>query len=166
MGLPVLSMLVLILATWTTNTGNAYTSGMAAMKVFNLKDERRPLATMLCGAAGTIMAMAGMADAMQGFINIISALVPPIMGVVIADYWIIGKGKPENWYPVRGFNWCGIIAWACGCVVALFFSFFSPALDAVIVSGILYLILYPLCGKGAMGGQGEITLDEIEANLK
>lgn len=92
-------MLVLILATWTTNTGNAYTSGMAAMKVFNLKDERRPLVTMLCGAAGTIMAMAGMADAMQGFINIISALVPPIMGVVIADYWIIGKGKPENWYP-------------------------------------------------------------------
>ena len=121
---------------------------------------------MLCGAAGTIMAMAGMADAMQGFINIISALVPPIMGVVIADYWIIGKGKPENWHPVRGFNWCGIIAWACGCVVALFFSFFSPALDAVIVAGILYLILYPLCGKGAMGGQGEITLDEIEANLK
>ena len=24
----------------------------------------------------------------------------------------------------------------------------------------------PLCGKGVMGGQGEITLDEIEANLK
>ena len=166
MGLPVLSMLVLILATWTTNTGNAYTSGMAAMKVFNLKDERRPMVTMLCGAAGTLMAMAGMADAMQGFINIISALVPPIMGVVIADYWIIGKGRSENWRPVRGFNWCGIIAWACGCAVALFFSFFSPALDAVAVSGVLYLILYPLWGKGVMGGQGEITLDEIEANLK
>ena len=166
MGLPVLSMLVLILATWTTNTGNAYTSGMAAMKVFNLKDERRPLVTMLCGAAGTIMAMAGMANAMQGFINVISAMVPPIMGVVIADYWVLGKGNPANWHPVRGFNWCGIIAWACGCIVALFFSFFSPALDAVIVSGIIYSILYPLCGKGVMGGQGEITLDEIEANLK
>ena len=166
MGLPVLSMLVLILATWTTNTGNAYTSGMAAMKVFSLKDDRRPLVTMLCGAAGTLMAMAGMANAMQGFINIISAMVPPIMGVVIADYWILGKGRPENWHPVRGFNWCGIIAWACGCIVALFFSFFSPALDAVVVSGVVYIILYPLCGKTTMGGQGEITLDEIEANLR
>ena len=166
MGLPVLSMLVSILATWTTNTGNAYTSGLAAMKVFSLKDERRPLVTMLCGAAGTVMAMAGMADAMQGFINIISALVPPIMGVVIADYWILGKGDPAKWHPVRGFNWCGIIAWACGCIVALFFSFFSAALDAVIVSAIVYLILYPLCGKGTMGGRGEITLEEIEANLK
>ena len=166
MGLPVLSMLVLILATWTTNTGNAYTSGMAAMKVFNLKDDRRPLVTMLCGAAGTIMAMVGIADAMQGVINIISAMVPPIMGVVIADYWIIGKGRPENWHPVRGFNWCGVISWAVGCVVALWFSFFSPALDAVIVSGVLYVILYAIGGKAALGGQGEISLEEIEANLK
>ena len=166
MGLPVLSMLVLILATWTTNTGNAYTSGLAAMKVFDLKDERRPLVTMLCGAAGTIMAMAGLANAMQGFINIISAMVPPIMGVVIADYWILGRGDPTRWHPVRGFNWCGVIAWACGCIVALFFTFFSAALDAVIVSLVVYCILYPLLGKGTMGGQGEITLDEIEANLK
>lgn len=166
MGLPVLSMLVLILATWTTNTGNAYTSGLAAMKVFNLKDDRRPMVTMLCGAAGTVMAMAGLANAMQGFINIISAMVPPIMGVVIADYWIMGGGKPERWNPVRGFNWCGIIAWACGCIVALFFTFFSAALDAVIVSCVVYCVLYPLLGKGTMGGQGDITLDEIEANLK
>ena len=30
LGLPVIAMLVLILATWTTNTGNAYMSGLAA----------------------------------------------------------------------------------------------------------------------------------------
>jgi len=166
MGLPILSMLVLILATWTTNTGNAYTSGMAAMKVFNLKDSRRPMVTMLCGAAGTLMAMAGIADAMQGLINIISAMVPPIMGVVIADYWIIGKGKAGNWYPVRGFNWCGVISWGVGCVIALWFSFFSPALDAVLISGLLYVILYSAMGKTSMGGQGEISLEEIENNLR
>lgn len=166
MGLPVLSMLVLILATWTTNTGNAYTSGMAAMKVFSLKDERRPLVTMICGAAGTVMAMAGLADAMQGFINVISAMVPPVMGVMIVDYWIIGKGKAENWHPVRGFNWCGVVSWLCGCIVALFFSFFSPALDSILVCGLMYVILYNIFGKGAMGGQGEITIEEIEAQLK
>ncbi len=37
LGMPIISMLVLILATWTTNTGNAYTAGLAAMKVFNLR---------------------------------------------------------------------------------------------------------------------------------
>lgn len=166
MGLPVLSMLVLILATWTTNTGNAYTSGMAAMKVFSLKDERRPLVTMLCGVAGTLMAMLGLANAMQGFINVISAMVPPVMGVMIVDYWIVGKGRPENWHPVRGFNWCGVISWLCGCVVALFFSFFSPALDSIIVCGVVYIILHSAAGKTRLGGQGEITVGEIEANLK
>ena len=50
--------------------------------------------------------------------------------------------------------------------MALWFSFFSPALDAVIVSGVLYVILYAIGGKAALGGQGEISLEEIEANLK
>ncbi|MEG0780903.1 MAG: cytosine permease, partial [Oscillospiraceae bacterium] len=166
MGLPIISMLVLILATWTTNTGNAYTSGMAAMKVFSLKDNRRPMVTMLCGIAGTLMAMFGLADAMQGFINVISAMVPPVMGVMIVDYWIIGKGKPENWHPIRGFNWCGVISWLCGCVMALFFSFFSPALDGIIVCGVVYIILYSIAGKTKLGGDGEISIEEMEAALK
>ncbi|MCK9217773.1 MAG: hypothetical protein M0P77_07650, partial [Firmicutes bacterium] len=67
--------------------------------------------------------------------------VPPIAGIMIADYWIIGKGKPENWYPVKGINWIGILSWAAGSIVALFFSFFSPALDGIIVCLISYLIL-------------------------
>ena len=40
-------MLVLILATWTTNTGNAYMSGLAACKMFSIKDSKRPLVTMI-----------------------------------------------------------------------------------------------------------------------
>ena len=38
LGLPIVAMLVLILATWTTNTGNAYMSGLAACKMFSIKD--------------------------------------------------------------------------------------------------------------------------------
>lgn len=166
MGLPILSMLVLILATWTTNTGNAYTSGMAAMKVFSLKDSRRPMITMLCGAVGTLIALLGLANVLQGFINVVSSMVSPVMGVMIVDYWIIGRGMPENWHPIRGFNWCGIIAWVCGCFVALFFSFFSPALDSIIICGIVYIILYSIAGKTFLGGQGRITVEEIEENLK
>ena len=48
LGLPVLAMLVLILATWTTNTGNAYMSGLAVCKMFSIKDKDRPKVTMGC----------------------------------------------------------------------------------------------------------------------
>lgn len=166
MGLPVLSMLVLILATWTTNTGNAYTAGLAAMKVFSLKDEKRPVITMICGAIGTLIAILGLANVLEGFISVLGSMVPPVAGVMIADYWIIGKGKPENWHPVKGFNWCGIIAWVLGSVVALFLSFFSPALDGIIVCAVAYVILYKLAGHTKLGGQGVLSIEDAEANLK
>ena len=107
-------MLVLILATWTTNTGNAYMSGLAACKMFSIKDSKRPLVTMICGVLGVIMAIAGLADFLNTYISILGAVVPPIMGVVICDYWVICKAKKENWSPVRGINWIGIIAWVIG----------------------------------------------------
>lgn len=166
MGMPIISMLVLILATWTTNTGNAYTAGLAAMKVFSLKDSRRPLVTIICGAIGTIIAILGLATVLEGFITILASLVPPVAGVMIADYWIVCGGKASNWHPIKGFNWCGIAAWICGCIVALFFSFFSPALDGILVCAVAYLILYYAFGKTAFGGQGELSIEEAEANLK
>lgn len=161
MGLPFLSMLVLILATWTTNTGNAYTAGLACMRVFHIKDSKRPLVTMICGAIGTIVAIMGLANALGAFTTVLASFVPPVAGVLIADYWIIGKGKKENWYPVRGFNWCGIIAWGCGVIIALFFSFYSPALDGILVCLIVYVILYSLFGKTALAGSGMMTIKEI-----
>lgn len=161
MGLPFLSMLVLILATWTTNTGNAYTAGLACMRVLRLKESRRPLVTMICGAIGTLVAIMGLADALGAFTTVLASFVPPVAGVLIADYWIIGRGKKENWYPVRGFNWCGIIAWACGVIVALFFSFYSPALDGILVCLVVYIVLYSLFGKTALAGGERMTIEEI-----
>jgi cytosine permease len=166
LGVPVVGMLVLILATWTTNTANAYTAGLAAMKVFSLKDGKRPLVTMICGAVGIIIAIAGLATVLTQFITILGSFVPPVAGVVLADYWIIRKGNPGKWSPVRGVNFCGLIAWAVGGIVAQFFSFYSPALDGIIVSIAAYLILHLIAGKTKFAGQGDITVEEIEANLK
>lgn len=165
LGLPVLAMLILILATWTTNTGNAYVSGLAVMKIFRFHDGKRPVVTMAVGALGTILAMLGIADAMSAFISIVSALVPPVAGVVIADYWLVCKGKPENWLPVRGVNWIGMAAWACGAVVALFFSFFSQALDSLVISMVVYLVLYAAFGKKHLAGR-EMPIAEAAESVR
>lgn len=161
MGLPILSMLVLVLATWTTNTGNAYTAGLACMRVFGFKDHLRPIVTMVCGAIGTAVAIAGLAGVLSGFITVLAGFVPPVAGVLIADYWIVGKGKKENWYPVRGFNWVGILSWAIGAVVALFFSFFSPALDGILVCLVAYIVLNALFGKSVLAGGGRMKIEDI-----
>lgn len=165
LGLPVIAMLILILATWTTNTGNAYMAGLAACKMFSVKDKNRPKVTMLVGALGTLIAIAGLASVLEGFIGIIGATVPPVMGIVIADYWVVCGGKAANWKPQKGINWVGIIAWICGGGLALcetlgVFLIFSPALDGVIVALIVYVILYKVFSKSSLVGQGELTIEE------
>lgn len=164
MGFPVLSMLVLILATWTTNTGNSYTAGLAAMKITGLRDELRPRVTLIVGVIGIVLAISGLANALISFINVISAVTPSVAGVMIADYWIIGRGKPENWYRVKGVNWIGVISWVLGSIVALFFSFFSTAIDSIVVTLVAYLILYALFGKTALAGQGRLPLPGEEGS--
>lgn len=165
LGLPIVAMLVLILATWTTNTGNAYMSGLAVCKMFSVKDSKRPLATFICGALGIVCAVAGLADFLNTYISIIGAVVPPIMGVVICDYYVICKGKKENWAPVRGINWIGILAWILGGGFALLetlgvVSVFSSALYGVILSFVAYWILHSLLKNTKLAGSGEMTIEE------
>ena len=165
LGLPVVAMLILVLATWTTNTGNAYMSGLALCKMFSIKDKYRPAATMFVGILGIILAIMGLADMLNTYISIIGGVVPPIMGIIIADYWVICKGKKENWAPVKGVNWVGMIAWVCGGGFGLLetlgvVSVFSAALDGVIIAFVVYIVLYKLVGKTGLSGQGELTIEE------
>jgi hypothetical protein len=45
-------------------------------------------------------------------------------------------------------------------------NFFSPALAGILIACGLYVLLYKIAGKSALGGQGEISLEEVEERLK
>ncbi len=149
-GVPFLGLLVLVLATWTTNTGNAYSAGIALVNMFQLKDDRRAAMTMAAGLVGTALAAVGIINYFGNFLNLISACVPPVVGAAVADYWILGKGRPENWKPVDGVNWIGCVSWALGAGAALLFpNFFIPAINGIAVSLVCYLIGSKIAGKKA-----------------
>lgn len=141
MGLPILGMLVLILATWTTNTGNAYSSGIAVVNIFKLPDNKRSTMTLVCGAIGTLLAMVGVIDYFVNFLNLIGYFVPPVAGVAIADYWVVGRGKVGNWKQWPGVNWIGIVSWLCGAATAYFSKFFVPTVNGIVVAILVYVIL-------------------------
>ena len=140
-GLPIIGLLVLILATWTTNTGNAYTSGIAICNMFSLKDNMRSWMTLLAGCVGTLLCLLGFSDSFNAFLNLIAALVPTVAGVAIADYWIMGKGRPELWKPFDGVNWIGVVSWLAGSAVAKWTTFFVPTLNGIVVSLLCYCLL-------------------------
>lgn len=149
-GAPVLGLLVLVLATWTTNVSNAYSSGFALLNITRMPDNKRALCTLIVGVVGTLMAVMGILKYFGGFLNILAAFIPPIAGVTIMDYWIIKKGDVNNWFSVDGVNFAGFFAWILGAGVALLFpTIFIPSVNAIIVACISYLVLYPVFNKRA-----------------
>lgn len=147
-GSPVLGLLVLVLATWTTNVSNAYSAGFALLSLTKAKDEKRAMFTLIAGVLGTVLAVLGITNYFNNFLNILASFIPTVAGVVIMDYFVFNKMNPEKWHAVDGFNWAGIISWLGGSAVALAFpSVLVPTINGIVVSCILYLILYPLIGK-------------------
>ena len=146
-GIPVLGMLVLIAATWTTNTTNAYSGGINAVLMFHLAENKRAVATMVSGIIGTVCAVMGLADHFEDFLYILGDLLLPTMGVILSDYWIVGKGKVENFKMYDGFNWAGLISWICGYLVIKLIPYGVPFMQGIIVAGILYIILNKVLNK-------------------
>lgn len=129
-GLPFLGIIVLILATWTTNSLNAYSAGLDVVMTFGIPDNKRKLTTLIVGLLGIALAVAGILGHIETFLSLLSFVFSATGGVMIVDYWIIGKGKPESWHKIPGFNWVGIISIALGIVVA--------ALVGIDYSGLLW----------------------------
>lgn len=152
LGLPVLGMLAVLLGTWTTNTTNAFSGGLAVAHMLNVGEDKRKLMTAVSGLVGIVMAAVGLLDSLVGFLNIISAFIPPIAGVLIAYYWILCKGKKENFKSEEGFNVAGIVSFAIGAGVAYYTGnihiFFIGPINGIIVSMALYLIINKLISKG------------------
>ena len=117
-GLPLLGLHALILATWTTNVSNAYSGGLALSVLLDQDEKKSQITTAISGVVGTILAAVGILNAIQGFLSLLSAIVPALIGVLIADYWLIGKGKIENFKIRKRFYAPGMIAFVIGALIA------------------------------------------------
>lgn len=163
LGVPVLGLIALVLATWTTNVTNAYSGGLALSNLLGFDESKFKVTTGIAGAIGTLLAAFGLLNAFQGFLSLMSALIPPLAGVIIAAYWITGRGRKENFRFSPGFSAAGLIAFFVGAIVAcitggtfasfpalvealpfLNTPFFVGPVNGIVVSLVLYVILAPL----------------------
>ena len=141
LGIPIVGLTVLVLATWTTMATDAYTGGLAITSLLHLPGTKRAAATAIAGVCGILLAVFGIMDYFASFLTIMAACIPPIAGVMIADYWIVKRGKPENWKEGKGINWFGVIALVAGVATAMLVPFGIATINGVIVSFLLYLAL-------------------------
>ncbi len=144
LGIPVIGLIALILATWTTNVTNAYSGGIAVSDLFGASEKGRGLMTAIAGIIGTLLAAFGFMNYFTNFLSILTALIPPVAGVVIASYWILGKGKRKNLIIDRDFNISGIIAFAIGAICAYvtgsIFPVFIGPINGIVISMLCFIL--------------------------
>lgn len=116
-GLPVIGVIALILATWTTNTANAYSGGIDLVSLFDAKDEKRGILTAIAGGIAIVITLMGIASNFINTLNLLGCLTLPVTGAVLADYFIIRKGNPKNWKYIKGWRISGFAATAAGVAV-------------------------------------------------
>ena len=163
-GLPLIGLVALILATWTTNVSNAYSGGLSLSVLLGQDEKKIQMTTAIAGIIGTILAAVGILNSIQGFLSLLSAIVPALMGVLIADYWIIGQGKVENFKIRDGFYAPGVIAFIIGALVAcmtggtfasipflsfLNLPFFIGPINGIVVALIAYVLIAKAAAKKA-----------------
>ena len=164
-GSPILGLLILVLATWTTNVTNAYSAGFGLLNLTRAKDNKQAVCTLTAGVLGTLLAVLGITNYFNDFLNILAAFIPPVAGVVIMDYFVIHKARPSEWRSIEGINWNGPISCIAGGVVALAFpGVLVPTLNGIVV--LLCAVPHPLpcaeqekgpgsrCAHSACGGNG------------
>lgn len=136
LGFPFFAMSILIMATWTSNVMNVYSSGLAFTNLFQLPDSKRSMVTLLVGLVGVLLAAAGLIDYFMEFINLLTITVTPVAGVVISDYFL-SKSFTEK--SIR-FNWKGMLSWALGVAIMLLMAHEIKYVLGILGSALFYLL--------------------------
>ena len=114
------AVLIVLLSTLTTTFLDIYSNAVSAQSLFP-KLGTRPL-VLLAGLAGTGIALFFDATKYEGFLLLIGSAFCPLFGVVLADYFILKRGRYEAadlyrrgryWY-AGGVNGRAMAAWAVG----------------------------------------------------
>ncbi|WP_396591611.1 cytosine permease [Allomuricauda sp. R78024] len=137
LGFPFFAMSILILATWTSNVMNIYSSGLAFNDLFKLSDTSRSKTTLMVGIVGILLAAIGILSHFMSFITLLTITITPIAGVMISDYYIAKTYQQK----AQKINWIGIFSWGAGVTLMLLMDSPIKNILGIVVGALVYYIL-------------------------
>ena len=135
------SLLILIFAQWTTNDNNLYSSSLAVCALFpNLKKKK---VVIIIGFIAIAVGATGIVNHFVTFLNILGILVPPVGGIIIADYFVckkmsyqFGQGTKYGFLSITA-----VITWIISCIIGYFVSFGVACINSMVIAFVTYLVL-------------------------
>ena len=130
-GLGVPALLVLILSTWTINAANLYSASLSLTATFPRVNQWK--FTLLAGACGSLLAVAGIIDSFVSFLLVLGIIIPPIAAIYVIDAF-------NSYRTETALRWPAIVTWLFSVAIALlaYAGYFTlttvPALDATLAA--------------------------------
>ena len=94
-----------------------------------------------CGLIGTVGAV-WLNNNFTAFLTFLNSMLPPVGGIIIADYFFVKKRKYDTMdnTKFKNINWIAIIAFLAGFIVANVVSVGVIALNAIVTTILVYVI--------------------------
>lgn len=137
-GLILPAILILGLNIWTTNDNAIYSSGLGFSNITKIPKNKLVIVN---GIVGTLAAM-WLYNNFVGWLTFLSSAIPPIGGVILADFFIVNRKMYGNFEETKfkNVNWNAIVSWAIGTVSAEVIPGITP-LYGVLGGAISYIII-------------------------
>lgn len=125
-GLSFAAVIMLCLNLWTIQGPTIYNVSAAACHL--VRSERRRSMTLLAAGVGIVLAIGGMYEWLIPFLVLLGSIIPPLGGVIMADFWHRHRGN----YPalvgphIPAFNVAGLLSYAVGAALAYASPWIAP----------------------------------------
>ena len=137
-GLIIPAIIILGLNIWTTNDNALDGSGLGFA---NITKQPKSRMVIINGVVGTFLSMT-LYNNFMTWLNILNSFIPATGAVIIADYFIINKGKYTDFKTTKfkSVNISAIIAWVAGVIGAYTIPGITPV-NSVLTAVVTYVVL-------------------------
>lgn len=147
LGWGVLALVLLMLAQWSSNDNNLYSAALGLAVIFTRLPKWQ--LTAIAGVIGIVLALMGIYDNFISFLSVLGILIPPMAGVLAADFYVSRTARYELTQEVRipALRIPSLAAWAIGSLVSLVMTYTDlsltamPPIDGLLVGGLAHLVL-------------------------
>ena len=145
-GLLVGGLILFFLNMWTTQDNTIYAFSIAGSNMF--RTNKRTLFVLGGATLALFMAWGGIYAMLVNYLILLGTFIPPIGGIIMADYWIHRRGQfPDLETPQPAFHWPGIFAYLLASGIAYGSNQMSwgiVPLNGIVSAAVLYVLLSKL----------------------
>jgi cytosine permease len=160
-GMNVPALVILIAAQWTTNDNNLYSASLALSNLIKVKKSK---IVFFGGVGASILGSIGIVEYFIPWLSLLGILIPPIAGVMIADYYVIHRRKYHFGEGTKYSQivWPAFAAWACGIIAAICIPLGVSSINAIVVAFAANILLTRGCQRLSIPTELGIVREDSE----